>query len=277
MSFTLHFYKKPDSLITKEDIANYLSNELAIPNKRHPEQWWYENADTEVYFCFEFDEWDTEEVEGFESVRFLFNINFSRPDFFGKEAFLVVARFMKDLDLYTQLESDPPHQPGYETLYKHWSDYNLAASIFSIGNERVYYPLERSNMVWEYNFHRKGLQQQLGDSYYAPRIFFLKTKENEAVTTVASWTDHIPTVIPPADYYALYKGVKEKGLISYQTLMNTFGDYFEPFDFVGCKIIHPENAKKVEGIFNTVRHEYTFKDFTRIEVKKLHNNDFMLV
>jgi hypothetical protein len=290
MSFDLRFYHSNELPVSKVEIENYLNNLLPADNKESRSQWWYENDDIEVYFSFGYDTpeqiAEDEDYDGYADTGFSFNINFLRPDFFGLEAFCVVRKFLDDLNLLVvnpQIgsESDGPHKPTFEGLYKSWSDFNykISADHF-IEMESSYYLLDISNKVWQYNFNRSALQKQLGEQYFVPRIFFLKTKADNKVVTLATWTEHIPCVIPPADFYLLvrqykkwFKTVKDTGMISYSSLVKTFGNYFDDFEVDGCKIIHPENAEKIASKFNDIKLEYDLGSFAeRIGMDKLFNN-----
>lgn len=290
MSFDLFFYKRKNAVISKEDISKYLAVNLSIPDDHNTNRWWYENTETDVYFCFEYEkptpgEEDDGDFEEFEKTNFLFNINYLRPDFFGKEAFPIVSKLLKDLDLFVfnpqfGAEVDYPHQPSADSLYKCWSDFNLLTSKDHFDQDTCYYPLDLTNQSWRYNFNRKSLQQQLGEAYFVPRIFYFKTKEHGNAITVATWTEHIPNVMPPADYYVIYKktrrlfrSITERGFISYSTLLKTFGSYFDNYEFEGCKIIHPSKASLVGKIFNSIKFEHSFEDFAeRMDIANLYNN-----
>lgn len=130
MSYDLYFYKKKNSELLEKDIRDYLRTELTEPNEQN-NQWWFDNEDTGVYFCFEATDAEDsddykelfESFSEFDNMGFLFNLNFIRPEFFGLEAFLFVEKFIEDLDLYvlnTQSEksSHIPYKPERNELYQ---------------------------------------------------------------------------------------------------------------------------------------------------------------
>ena len=182
--------------------------------------------------------------------------------------------------LNPQLNSDNPYNATKEDLFADWNETNLRASVDHFEKlQCAYLPMDKSNEAWEYNFNRKKLQDQLGENYFVPRLFFFKTKKDNKVITLTSWTEHIPNVIPPADYFLLtrqYKKlfwtVKDTVLISKEILLHNFGSYFDNFEFNGCKIIHPENSIKVKDKFNSLKSEQTLEEFAeRITIEHLYN------
>lgn len=294
MSYDLFFYKQKGQVLSEVEIGNYLSRNLT-PVYEDGKQWFFENEDTDVYFSVAQNkpEDDPESIEMFESfvefdnTHFTFNLNFIRPNFFGLEAFAFVEKMINDLDLYIMdmqsSEPDIPRKISANEMLETWSHVNLAISAnMMVEHGLIYVPLDRSDGVWHYNFQRKNLQAKLGESYFVPRIFFMRTKSGNNAVTLSTWTHHIPMIIPTADYFMLireykkfFKPVKEMGLISYDTLIKNFGDYFEDFDFKGCKIIHPDKASQIKNIFNKVKFEYQPDEFGDIiSMDKLSNAKF---
>lgn len=290
MSYDLYFYKQKKKSITEFEIANYLTINLVAENE-NGNQWFFENKDTEVYFSIEKNDFgkesksdeEYESFEKFENTNFSFNLNFMRPSFFGLEAFKFIDKFISDLDLFVlnpQLNSETPYKPGRDDLFEDWNLSNLRISIDQYERfQSSYLPLNKSNESWEYNFNRKRLQDQLGEEYFVPRLFFLKTKGENKVITFTSWTQHIPTVLPPADYFILgseykklFRTIKKDAIIDRETLLMHFGSDLEDFNFKGCKIIHPKNAMNIKDKFNSIRSELQLETFAeRLPMEKLYN------
>lgn len=277
MSYDLYFYKQKETNLTKAKIANYLTNTLVSKND-NDNQWFFENEDTGVYFSFETNEPDDdpetiEIFESFDNTHFSFNLNFMRPSFFGLEAFEFVDKFINDLGLYIlnpQDGFDNPYLPTKDDLYNNWNKTNLNASKDHFNGESLYYPLDRSNEVWEYNFKRKQLQAEIGEDYFVPKIFFFKTLHDSKIVTVAMWPGHIPIVLPKTDYYLLgreykklFKKVTDKILISQQQLFDSLGDYFDEYAVTGTKIIRPDKALKISDIFNGLKSGVVFEKFVK--------------
>lgn len=287
MSYDLYFFKRKESKLTEKEIEHYLSENLVAEEKG---QWFFQNKDTEVYFIIEkseteIDEEETEFVENyqdFESLNFSLFLNFLRPSFFGTEAFLFIERIINDLDVYIsnpQSDKEVPYKPKKEELFENWNSTNLNSSSEHFGEQNSYLEIEKSNEIWKYNFHRNEIQEKLGGNYFVPKIFFFKTKAENKVITVSSWTEHIPNLIPNSDYFLLtkiytkfFRKIQENVLISRESLLNRFGEYFNDYEYSNCKIIHPENAKKIKDLFNSTKSELKLENFAeRIQIENLFN------
>jgi len=293
MSYDLYFYKKKGADTSEEKIREYLTNNINSTSESDT-QWISENEDTETYFSFDLNEPETDEesiqlfesFKDFEYTRFTFNLNYLRPDFFGQNAFLFVDKFIKELDLYVLnpqsiTNPDNPVKPKEGELYQNWSTINAdnSATYFKeYGLE--YLPLNKSNEIYDYNLNRTKIQAELGDNYFVPKLFFFKTKKDNRIVTLCTWTEHIPNVFPPADYYLLtktykkfFRTVKESGLISSASLYERFSELIESFHFKNCKIIHPDKAEQATKLFNTTKLEYTLEEFAdRLPIEKLVNS-----
>lgn len=281
MSFDLFFYKKKGRELSDEEIGGYLTENLT-PVNESGDQWVFENEDTGVYFIFERTEPedDPEEIEiyenfaDFDNTRFTFNLNFVRPNFFGHEAFSFVERFMTDFDLYalnpqSGTDSDNPRKESASDYYDDWSRPNLSFSAENFEEfQLIFCPAERTDEVWRYNLNKNRLQEELGDDYFVPSLILAKRASTSDVIAFSTWTQHIPNVFPPADYFAiirkrkkLFRTVDETGIIARETLMREFGPYLDDFEFDGCKIIHPDNAAKVGNLFNNLKFDHELEGF----------------
>lgn len=290
MSYDLYFYKQKGTNLSETDIANYLTENLVLKNE-NANQWFYENEDTEVYYSFDQNEPedDPESIELYESfadfdnTHFSFNLNFMRPSFFGLEAFQFIEKLLTDLNLFVlnpQADFENPYKPTKNELFDNWNKTNLWASIDHFKEmESSYLQADKSNEIWDYNFNRSRLQKELGEQYFVPKIFFFKTKKSNEVVTVTTWTEHIPMVIPPADYFLLtrqykklFRTIKDNILVSRQAVIDNFDSYFDDFRFQNCCIIHPNNAASVKDKFNSLKPEQTLADFAeRLPMENLYN------
>ncbi|HEV8285493.1 MAG TPA: hypothetical protein VGQ09_14360 [Chitinophagaceae bacterium] len=290
MSYDLYFYKQKGTGLSEVQIADYLTDNLVSVNE-NGNQWFFENQDTEVYYSFDQNqqEDDLESIELYESfpdfdnTHFSFNLNFMRPSFFGLEAFQFVEQFTNDLNLFVfnpQSASDNPYKPTKNELFENWNNTNLWASIDHFEKlHSAYLPIDKSDEAWEYNFQRKIFQTDLGDGYFVPKVFFFKTKSDNNVVTISTWTQHIPNVFPPADYFLLsreykklFRIVKDNVLIDRLSLLKEFGSYLDDFNFKDCKIIHPQNAMKVKDKFNSIKSELKLEEFAeRLPIENMYN------
>lgn len=293
MSFDLYFYTKKGSSLSHDEFAGYLTDKGLVREGEFP-QWLYSNESTGVYFSFEIQPESTtqddieiyESFADFDNTDFTFNINFIRPNFFGLEAFPFVQRLMSDLDLFAldpQCSSDPDN-PGRKTADEYnteWSETNrnFSAEHFD-ALELIYFPLEKSDEYWRYNFHKDEIQNRLGDEYFVPSLILTRRATGGEVVTLSTWTEHIPNVFPPADYFGinrtrkkLFHAVNEAGVVSRERLMSTFGEYLERFDFKDCYIIHPDKAAAAAKTFNSFAFDRPFDEFfsTDFDIEHLTN------
>lgn len=275
MSYDLFFYKRKNNNLTTEQIGTYLSNKLT-PVNEHGKQWFFENKDTGVYYIFEtIDADETEEEELPDSLKdfvhtgILFNLNFIRPSFFGEEAFRFVETFINDLDLYVvnpQGDDYAPGKPNKQLLFENWNKTNLWASKEHFDDRFLFYPIDKSNKVWEHNYNRKRIQDEVGEYCFVSRIFFFKETQTNKVVTVSMWTEHIPNILPITDYYLLGKKYKKlfitfksSVLLTRADFNATFSSYFEPYTFGETIIIHPDKAASIGKIYNRVKSNLNFK------------------
>lgn len=291
MSYDLYFYKTKASTKTTSEIAEYLSDNLVDPNETGT-QWAYENQDTGVYYSIDFNDpaaadADSEEpvFNDFENTGFSLNVNYARPNFFGWEAFQFVDEFISEMDLYAlnpQSDSDPdqPTKPEAEELYENWVEQNEKTSRYFIKEHNAFHFCDevKSNDAWTYNFSRVTIQEELGEEYFVPKIFFVTRAGRPDVLTLTTWTEHIPCVLPVTDLYMLnrekkklFRTVKEDGAVSRETLMQNFGQFFAEYDFQECVIVHPHQAEAAAGAYNSVKFEVLLDEISGIPVEEITN------
>jgi len=285
MSYDLFFFKQKGSAVTDQQITRYL-NESLLPINEHGNQWFYENEETEVYYSFERtgseEAASEDEFDDFENTRIAFNVNFNRPCFFGLEAFGFVERFINELGIYVvnpQGDTELPCQPTKQELYDNWNHTNLWASKDLFDEKSGYFPVDKSNWVWQYNFNRKRLQEKVGYEYFVSKIFFFREMQTNKVVTLSMWAEHIPNILPKTDYYLLgreykklFRTVKDEVLLTDEAFKQQFGTYFEPFEGEEAYIIHPDTASKIGKVFNSVTSTLsTGKDIQRIAADSIVN------
>jgi len=284
MSFDLYFYKRKDSGQTEEQIAEYLTNNLPHNISDHPRQWNYENYATGVYFLIDWNEPENEmerieifdNFQDFKYLNFSFSINFFRPRFFGLEIFPIIEKFIKDLDLYvldSQDEIDPDNPRKFPVGYfqEQWIRHNDGVTLDQFKELNFeYLPIDKSNYLWWFQTHRKPLQNSLTEDIFVPGYFVLKSKDDGELYTACVWPQHIPIVLPPVDfvivqkeYKKLFKKVEESGLVSYDSIIEQFGDQFEDFEYElpNLKVIRQANSDKIEKQFNSLKLGKTVGEF----------------
>lgn len=289
MSYDLYFYRKQNQQDKEGDIGNYLTENLC-PSNEQASQWFYENDDTEVYFSFDLNEPETdpeilesETIPDFDYTRFTFNLNFLRPDFFGREAFLFVDQLISDLNLYVVnpqaiIDKDLPIKPAAGDLYKDWSEINARQSAhFYKEFELNYYPLAASDAVWKHNFTRHQSQESLGEEYFIPKIIVLQTLTDKRIITMSVWPEHLPILVPQVDYFLivkkykkLFKEVEETGLISANNFQTQFGKFINNSE--SGQIIIPTDANSLEKLFNAIKFDGMLSGFAeKLPFEKMVN------
>jgi hypothetical protein len=284
MSFDLYFYKRKDNQLTEQKVAQYINDNIPHNDNGHPRQWSYENPATGVYFLIDWNEpeEDAENIEIFDSfhdyqyLNFSFSINFFRPQFFGFEIFPIIEKFINDLDVYVldpQDETDPDNPRKFPQGYfqEQWIRHNDKVTLDQFNKLKfLFLPVEKSNYLWWFQMHREELQRSLTEDIFVPGYFVLKNKENEQLYTACVWPEHIPIILPPVDYLIvhkkykkLFKTVEENGLVSYDTIISQFGEYFEDFEYSlpDLKVIRQSNADQIENKFNALKLGKTVTDF----------------
>lgn len=284
MSYDLFFYKQKDCKTTDSDIRSYLDKRFNNPE--NSDQYWHENKETGVYFCFEYNEPEPDEtIEGFENfdnTNWTFNINFLRPQFFGLESFPFVESFVNDLDLLVfnpQASGvDSLKKYSHKELFDNWSAINMRhSSDFYTEYGLCYLDLQKSDKSWEFNKNRIELQNKLGDETFVPGIFYFKEHKTGHISTLCVWPEHISTIIPDVDYFIIQKKIKKlfgkkesSGLVSYKIIKDTFKDFITKTN--GYDIISPSNSMKIESLFNGLEYIGDFKELGEgISVDKIVN------
>lgn len=284
MSFDLYFYRHKESRLTEEDVAKYLSDNIAFNISEHERQWNYENPSTGTYFIIDWleknmetDEIDTiESFENFVDLNFYFYINFFRPRFFGLEVFPILDKLIEDLDLYI-LNPQDGEQPDFPTKFKKgalldsWINSNDQVSKGPHdGFTLEYMPLDKSNYFWWYQLHKTELETLITEDIYIPNLFIIKSKEDNLLYTACAWTTHIPLILPRVDYVIvqkkhkkLFRTVEESGIVSYDLIIEKLGQYFANFEFEvpNLKILTQAEADKMEKEFNRLEIYKSISDF----------------
>lgn len=284
MSFDLYFYKRSEDKLSEQDFADYLNNNLPFNISEHPKQWEYENQETGVYFLIDWNEPNIkkEDIEIFDNFKnytylnFSCSINFFRPRYFGLEIFPIIDKLAKDLDLFVlnpqdEINHDKPLIHSNNYIQDQWIQQNDKVTLDHYDELGFkYFPLDKSNYMWQYMLHRQDIQDNIKDDVFIAGYFLLESVEDNKIYTVTTWTNHIPCVLPPVDYVIilknykrLFKTVEETGMVSYSTIMDKFGKYFKPFnhEIPDLKIIHQKESDIIEKDFNNLEIWKTTNEF----------------
>jgi hypothetical protein len=194
------------------------------------DQSWYRNADTGVYFVFEYSDTvaspDLEEAAS--GYPLSFNINYYRPSFFGKEAEPELHAFIERFDLLV----DDPQIGGmgvgeYDSaqFLRGWTKGNELGyqAVLQGGEAKAIFtaPTLELERIWRWNYERRRLQAQIGERHFVPRIFFLEVEG--AAKSAVVWPDAIPSLLPQVDYLFVdrqdlaprrwFRGIPDRALV----------------------------------------------------------------
>lgn len=287
MSYDLYFYKRKSSNLTEEYVKNYLTRLDNFIFHENSIQWEYHNKETGVYFGIDWSNpnidieeteiWDN--FEDFENLNFSFTINFIRPDYFAYESFPILDKIISDLNLYIlnpQDEINPDHPQKFEKGYlvNQWINHNEKLIVKNLDEFRVdFYPKEKSDYIWNYQFFRNLLQESLVEDIFVAGYLLFKNDTDGKIYSACVWPNHIPLILPPVDFVIIKKEYKkffriinESGFVSIQQIENKLGKYFEDFDYKipGLKILYQENADKMKREFNDLKIEFQANDFGNV-------------
>jgi hypothetical protein len=282
MSLDLHFYKRKDSPLTEEELAIFLTEHIYFNTSENPDQWIYENPETGVYFTIDHnDPLETAEdialfdnFDDYTYLNFTFSLNLVRPDFFGLESFPIVDQLIAELDLYVLTEMEEYELPAkYERgeLHQLWRSQNHGVILQQFNELRLdYLPVETSNAMWWHLVQREELQESLVEDVFVAGYFILKNDSNGELYTATLWPQHIPVILPPADFVIIQKEydmnndrIEETGLVPYESVMTAFEEYFEDFEFEvpGLKILREQEDDVVQEKFNQLEFSSTIEEF----------------
>lgn len=167
---------------------------------------WYGNKDTGVYFSFDYNDRNTEEVRDEEAPVYsvMFNINYFRPSYFALEAEVEVSAFAGHFGC----QIDDP-QTGIQ------GDYRREDFIdgWNSGNHRSYQsilprlteadppvpsmPAEAQERIWRWNYSRGARSEAMVEDRFIPLIFMVE-HEGELVSFCV-WPDALPSLLPEVD------------------------------------------------------------------------------
>ncbi|MFA0962749.1 hypothetical protein AB9P05_13185 [Roseivirga sp. BDSF3-8] len=247
MSYDLYFFKKPDNPVSGEEIKAYLDG-VVDPNLPQPEEdsWDYLNEDTGAYCRFTYyeDEDSNDEeaeedegFEGFEDTSLSISLNFLRPDFFAFECFPLVEKLCSALNLYvSDPQRDGTPRPYDNGIVESWLTSNRKVAEAGFEEYGLYYmDKQTSDDIWQYNFNRNKLQEEMGEEVFVPRIMFVNKHDTKTIELLTVWPSNIPYLLPKTDLVLIRREVKkifwtkeEEGFVRYEDLIEALGLHFVP-------------------------------------------------
>lgn len=284
MSYDLYFYKRKSNKLTENQVKDYLNSSGYFAADENGNQWDYYNEETGVYFGIDATEANIEEeeiaiwdnFEEYENLNFYFTINFIRPNYFGYESFPFLDKIIEDLDLFIlnpQDKVDPENPQKFEKGYLQVQWINLNERISRESGEDFeidFYSKRQSDFIWNYQFNRTKLQDDLKEDIFVAGYVLLKNRNDGKIYRVCVWPNHIPVIIPPVDfviikkdYKRFFKNISESGLVSFKQVESKLGKYFEDFEYKipNLKVVYQKNADKMRKEFNDLTIEYQVSDF----------------
>lgn len=188
----------------------------------------YANESTGVSFTFNFNFEDEVELledgeDGGEPERTTlhaaFTLNYLRPRFFALEAEPELAAFVE----HFELEVEDPQTNGMgsgpysrEAFLRGWNTGNAFASRAILqqegnapGERPPSLPAEQLERLWRWNHARAGLQKELGEGVFVPRISL--ALEQGRLVTYAVWGDAIPIALPEVERVVLVRDELARG------------------------------------------------------------------
>jgi len=284
MSYDLYFYKRKSSSLSEEQLKDYLNNSNHFVLEENASQWSYHNEETGVYFGIDWNEPNTEaedveiwdSFEDYKNLNFCFTINFIRPNFFGYESFPILDKIIDDLDLYIlnmqdEIEPDNPQKFEKDYLGNQWIIQNEKLVKDNFETFQIdFYSKESSYYIWNYQFNRNQLQDNLNEDIFVAGYILLKNINDEKIYRVCVWPNHIPVIIPPVDfiiiqknYKKFFRNVEESGLVSIQQIEYKLGKYFQDFEceIPNLRVVYQENADKMQKEFNDLKIESQVNEF----------------
>jgi hypothetical protein len=186
----------------------------------------YQNEDTGVYFIFD------EPEEGVVA----FNLNYFRSHVFGLEAALELEQFVQ---AFGATVGDPQGEMGEDGVFtvagflKGWNQGNAFAyrAMLQERSEPVStWPSERIQQVWEWNYSRSAVQEQLGDDIFVPSIFAAQV--DGQLLDVAIWPPGCPILLPTVDAVLVPVNQNDEesqdlALVRWEELLPLLGAYEE--------------------------------------------------
>jgi len=276
MSFDLYFCSPKSGRIDFDAVAAWAKERG--PFVRNPNQLWYSNEDTGVYFSLDFESnepatpEDARVPEGAFDSGLSFNLNFNRPSFFGYEAMPHVEQLARRFDL--RVFNPQSNAPDFATeaeaknLTESWLDHNRRAILTLTEQEPSfpsppYMPLEHSLYLWRFGIAKAKLKLICGEDLYVPRLAPVHQKDSKVVSRAFTCTQGVPTIVPESEWVFIVRGKKsffkpkekpEVGVISRESFNELFDRYIEPFEFseTGVRVIRPESVKKVGNLLKSL-------------------------
>lgn len=172
MSYDLFFIKNKRKFL-KTDFVEYFQSRPLYNIEGN--QAWYSNEDTGVYFCFEYQDENSENLEELEaSTKYIasFNINYNRPHIFGLEAEPEVKSFVDKFKLnifdpqMNGMEDGPYTSEGFLQGWNEGNLFGITAMMHQNGVVLSNYdlatlPYVKIEHYWKWNYVGQNYKKKL--------------------------------------------------------------------------------------------------------------------
>jgi hypothetical protein len=284
MSFDLYFCWHQKKLINFDSVAEWSQKHCYF--QRNDNQLWYNNQDTGVYFSIYFEIKDPEEQvipSGYVDSGLSFNLNFSRPSFFAREAMPVVVDLCRHFGLaaYDPQQSEKGvvnEDPTVAALINSWlrSNRNAVKALHEAGAAA---PLRMAASIaeylWSYSRRKQELQAKVGDDIFVPGLFPFRKAGSSNIGTMIVCTAGIPMILPDSHWVLIryprkrLLGMKEDmktGVVcrstfetSVEDLMDQYSDWEPP-----VRIINPKSAEAMAERLRSIQDTLPPEEFERV-------------
>lgn len=198
--------------LTEEAFKRYFDGRAS-----YEEGGWYINESTGVYFSFDFEEADAEEVESdpdmpdvLKQPHVAFNLNYFRPHVFALEADQELAALVKAFDCTVfDPQSGGPENGQYvsEEFLRAWNQSN-AWAFNSITREGVPDDLllvsdDWIERVWRWNMALNEQAREDEEGYFLPLVNWAKTIDGGSPVTFSVWGKGVAIAIPECATHVL--------------------------------------------------------------------------
>lgn len=217
MSYDLHFFADKFEGNPRDSFFAYFRNRARWKVDEDHNQAIYENEDTGSYFMAEYAALSGEDRDDLRYPQVLFNVNYYRPPFFGREAAVEIKAFSE----FFQFDFFDPQTNGMgegssgqisiDGILRGWDHGNaFGYSLFSRqcpDEPPILAPEKKIMDAWRWNFEAKPMlnayfEANNADVFVAKALWMVK---NGQPILAAVWSDGCRTALPPlVDRVVLY-------------------------------------------------------------------------
>lgn len=200
MSYDLYFTRPT---LTLDQFTSYFRARRHYEVSGH--QCTYQNADTGVYFGFDYHDANEADEDALRCTASL-RVNYCRPHVFGLEAVAEVADWVAHFGLsihdpQSQGMGDGPFSE--EGFLRGWNHGNEVGYSFILGGDHATQavwtlPRERLEAIWKWNRDKRMVQDSCREDRFVPRVVFMNVAGKLA--SVAVWPDAMCELVPEVDY-----------------------------------------------------------------------------